>query len=79
MSQTSDRHTFPMGKAYPEALHPEAEFKIGDRMLSLYTVQGRTPSAPYSLYWNDEQNPIQHEMTAWEVFKALESLLYPEE
>ncbi len=78
-TQTSDRHSYPMGHAYPDALTPVAEFKIGERTLSLYTVKGYMPSENYSLYWNDEQNPLQHNMNDWEVFKALENLLNPEE
>jgi len=78
MSEKSDRHSFPMGKAYPEALTSVAEFDIGGRMLSLYTVKGYMPSENYTLYWNDETNPVQHNMTPYEVFKALESLLETE-
>lgn len=41
---------------------------MGERILSLYTVKGYMPSENYSLYWNDEQNPLQHNMNDWEVF-----------
>ena len=78
MPQTSDKHSFPMARAYPKAMNPVAEFDIGGRMLSLYAVEGRLPGENYSLYWNDETNPVQHNMSDWEVFKALESLLETE-
>jgi hypothetical protein len=67
-----------MGRAYPDSLTPVAEFNIRGRILSLYTVKGYRPSENYSLYWNDETNPVQHNMTPYEVFKALESLLETE-
>jgi len=70
---------FPHAKGHESALTPVTDFRIGKRTLSLYTVSGRTPSAPFSLYWNDENNPVQHAMTAWEVFWALHSILDSEE
>lgn len=78
MSEETNRHSYPMGKAYPDSLTPVAEFKIGERTLSLYTVKGYMPSENFTLYWNDETNPVQHNMTPYEVFKALESLLETE-
>jgi len=67
-----------MSKAFPhanEVMHPVENFAIGGRTINLYAVDGRTPSAPYSLYWNDERNPVQHAMTAHEVFNQLHQLL----
>lgn len=61
-----------------EVMHPVEEFKIGDRVISLYWVEGRTPGTAYSLYWNDEHNPVQHAMTHHEVFNVLHHLLDPE-
>lgn len=58
-----------------EVLRPVADFNINGRTLSLYDVSGRTPSTRYSLYWNDETNPVQHAMSEWEVFQALHEIL----
>jgi len=58
-----------------EFCHPIVEFKIKDRMLSLYIVSGLTPSASYSLYWNDQNNPVQHAMTDYEVFHVISGIL----
>ena len=58
-------------------MHPEKRFFINGKWLNLYTVDGRTPSAPFSLYWQDEINPVQHAMTAFEVFAVLADLLSP--
>lgn len=54
---------------------PVAEFSIGGRTLSLYTVKGYSPSVNLTLYWNDEANPVQHNMSAFEVFHCLEHFL----
>jgi hypothetical protein len=70
---------FPHARGHESALAPVTDFRIGKRTLSLYTVSGRTPSAPFSLYWNDESSPVQHAMTAFEVFWALHSILDPED
>jgi len=70
---------FPHARGHENALAPVTDFRIGKRTLSLYTVSGRTPSAPFSLYWNDESSPVQHAMTAFEVFWALHSILDPED
>ena len=59
---------------------PVQDFKIGERILSLYSVAGRSSSASYSLLWNDgDSNPIQHNMTPTEVFTVLHYLLEPED
>jgi acyl carrier protein len=68
---------FPHAKSH-EALTPVTDFRIGDRTLSLYTVEGRLASECFSLYFNDEHNPVQHNMTPYEVFWALHGLLDPE-
>lgn len=52
-------------------------FTINGRILNLYTVSGRTPSAAFSLYWDGKNNPLQHNMTAFEVFNVLSGLLEP--
>ena len=63
-----------------DAMRSMQDFRIGGRVLSLYIVDGRCPSAPYSLYWNDDPGPpLQHAMTAVEVFAALHRLLEPED
>lgn len=62
------------GITYPhenEILRPVSRFLIGGRYLCLYTHVNRTPSAPYSFYWTDEENPLQHAMSISEVFNIL--------
>lgn len=56
-------------------LKPVKSFKIGNRRLSLYWHENRVPSAAYSLYWDDERNPVQHAMTDREVFEVLAGIL----
>ena len=71
------RADYPWG-VYPhanEVLRPITDFVINGRVLSLYDVAGRTPSTRFSLYWNDETNPVQHAMTELEVFHALHEIL----
>lgn len=56
-------------------LKPINVFNINGRILNLYPVEGRPEAAAFSLYWNDESNPVQHSMTAFEVFTILSGLL----
>ena len=56
-------------------LKPINYFKINGRVLNLYSVEGRTPSASYSLYWDNEANPLQHAMTLLEVVNTISDLL----
>ena len=62
-----------------DTMQPVNSFRLGDRILCLYYVTGRTPSCAYSLYWDDErlgdQCPIQHAMSDLEVFWVLHRLL----
>lgn len=58
-----------------EILQPVASFPIAGRVLGLYFHANRHPSIPYSLYWEDEPNPIMHGMSAREVFLTLAKLL----
>ena len=60
-----------------QAIHPKNRFFIDGRWLNLYTVDDRTPSTSFSLYWQNEINPVQHAMTAFEVFSVLADLLKP--
>lgn len=50
-------------------------FFIDGRWLGLYYHKNRTPSAPFSLHWDNELNPIQHAMTDLEVFHVLASII----
>lgn len=58
-------------------LKPEIRFFIGGKWLNLYTNTGRPPSSAFSLYWQDEQNPVQHAMNWLEVLNILSSYLKP--
>ncbi len=58
-------------------LHPMNRFFINGRWLNLYAHANRTPSTPYSLYWQDENNSLQRAMTALEVFTVLAGILNP--
>lgn len=69
-----ERVSYPH-RATGSALEPVQEFRINGRWASLYAVAGRPPGNPYSLYWNDAENPIQHGMTPLEVFNLLSQLL----
>jgi acyl carrier protein len=69
---------FPHAREYPESLSPVTDFSVRGRTLSLYAVRGRMASECFSLYFNDESNPVQHNMTPYEVFWALHGLLDPE-
>ena len=66
---------------YPETMFnynvmkPISHYNIKGRWLSVYWVEGRTESAPYSVYWDDENNPIQHNMSDREVFNLLEDII----
>lgn len=55
-----------------------ATYKVGDCEVGLYHHNNRNDGCPYSLYWEHESNPIRHNMSAYEVFKALEKLLREE-
>jgi NADPH-dependent 7-cyano-7-deazaguanine reductase QueF-like protein len=71
----SDR--FPLAN---DVMKPVQDFKIGERILSLYFVTGRSPWTAYSLYWNDAPGlPLQHAMSDVEVFTVLHHLLEPED
>jgi len=75
-----DRQIFPhigVGSLTPgeRSLHPIQEYNIRGRTLCLYSVEGRPPSACFSLYWEDETVPVQHAMTCIEVFNVLSGLL----
>src|SRR5688572_19717069 len=74
------------GALYPHAsrltsLNPVQRFFIptrdGGRWLCLYWIEGRSDAAPYSLYWDGEWTPVQHNMTVLEVFHVLADLLGP--
>lgn len=61
---------------YPTGvLSPVNYFIINGRVLNLYYVANRPHSAAFSLYWDDEQNPVQHGMTHLEVFNIIAGLL----
>jgi hypothetical protein len=78
----SDRERFPMAS---ESMLPVQDFCIGGRWLSMYEVTGRTPSCPFSLYWDDtreptgnaldDRRPLQHAMGYSEVLVVLFQLL----
>lgn len=68
-------------KLFPHAselLKPVNRFFVGRRWLCLYFHTNRNPTAPYSLYWYDEINPVQSGMTALESLRVLQSILTPE-
>ncbi len=54
--------------------HGIQEFRIGERWLCLYAVDGRTESTKYSLYWDGSLN-VQHLMCDLEVFAVLADYL----
>lgn len=70
------RPTFPHAN---DTLNPVQEFCIHGRWCSLYDMTARPVGLNFSLYWNNEMNPIQHAMTALEVFNLLAALLNPKE
>ena len=81
---THDRLEIASASKYPpcfphanKVMHPVNRFFINGKWLNLYTVRGRTPSTQFSLYWQDEQNPVQHAMNTFEVFAVLADLLRP--
>ena len=53
------------------ALKPIQPFNINGRWLYLYANTGRPYSTPFSLYWGDENTPVQHAMNYLEVFSVL--------
>lgn len=69
---SDEKETFPHATG---VLRPQRSFCIGKRRLLLYRHTNRIPTAAYSLYWSDERNPVQHGMTAEEVFTQLSLLL----
>jgi hypothetical protein len=70
----SDAKSFPHRSGADSPLKPVKSFNVGGRSLSLYWHEGRLESAPYSLYWDDERNPVQTEMVDLEVFDVLAGL-----
>jgi hypothetical protein len=75
----TERAAAPYWHAANGVLQPIQEFCINGRWLYLYSNPGYTPSAPFSMYWEDEQNPLQHNMNHLEVFNVLSDLLKPAE
>ncbi|MDP3954537.1 MAG: hypothetical protein Q8Q06_03930 [bacterium] len=68
------RREFPHSKP-GGPLRPVREFVINGKYLGLYAHEGRPASSCFSLYWEDENNPVQHAMSYGEVFNAIADLL----
>jgi len=71
------RNKYPHAKI-SKALRPVREFSIQGQWYSLYLVEGRAESNPYSLYNNGQDNPVQHAMSALEVIDLLSYLTIKE-
>lgn len=55
-------------------LNYEISFLIGRRYLDLY-IDPTVTTPMYSLFWRDEENPVQHKLSAGEVFNVLSQKL----
>lgn len=55
-------------------LYPVSFFHFGKKILNLYLVEGRLENFGYSLYWDHEDNSLQHNMSSREVFNILSNL-----
>ena len=64
-----NKHSFPHSKN--GLLRGIKGFKIGEKYLYLYSHIHRSPTTSYSLYWEDESNPVQHNMSLWEVLGVI--------
>jgi len=68
-----------MKQGYSQAndvLHPIRRFAIGKRWLNLYENMSLSYiSARYTLYWEGENNPVQHRMTWYEVLTVISDIL----
>lgn len=65
---------FPLAS---EIMKPVETFLIDGVSYDLYANLGRPCGCCYSIYRRDETNPVQHNMTAYEVFNQLAQLLNP--
>ncbi len=70
-TESKERQPFPHANSL---CHGIQEFRIGERWLCLYAVDGRTESTKYSLYWDGSLN-VQHLMCDLEVFAVLADYL----
>lgn len=58
-----------------ETVRPVERFNINGKWLSLYDFKGRALGFSYSLYWDGETNPVQHNMSLLEVLHVLATML----
>lgn len=65
---------FPLAS---EVFQPIETFLINGVPYDLYANLGRPSDCHYSLYCHKETNPVQHNMTSFEVFNQLSQLLNP--
>jgi hypothetical protein len=69
IEDTQEKKTYPLAS---HLLKPIARFPVGDRYLSLYWNTARVRDVPYSLYYDGESNPVQHNMCDIEAFEQIE-------
>ena len=76
---TSPRPYCPWARAFPHSLKAITDFYIVavDRWLGVYNVIGNPEHLNISLYWEDNPNPLQHNMSAGEVMNVVSFLLDP--
>lgn len=74
VESSKTRKTFPHAEGF-DSLKPVTEFFVNGRWISLYICEGYTECCHFNMYWNDEVESIQHNMSESEVFSILANFL----
>ncbi len=77
MSDIETQNLYFSTELYPhtsENMYPIANYKIGNKILLLYKYV-LYKNCQYVMYWQNETDSIQHNMSEYEVFKLIEEEL----